>query len=132
MLYFKVFKDFTNFIPINETELEKALAAFKFGTAAMFNFGAVERVEAVIPDYSRTMGWNPSHKLNDDDWNEMRKVGIEKKVQKYIADVKEKIEYLIATNQRNLIGQNTNIVLPGRTKEMTYVTATLAEKLKVK
>jgi hypothetical protein len=32
-------------------------------------------IRAIQPDWHRTMGWNPTHKLDDSDWNELRESG---------------------------------------------------------
>lgn len=37
-----------------------------------------EQIQEIVPDYHGTMGWNSTHILDDDDWNEMRKKGIDK------------------------------------------------------
>jgi len=105
MLYFKVFKDFNNYVPIDETELEKALASFKYGTAVMFDNGAVEKIESIIPDQNRSMGWNPSHKLEDDDWNEIRSKGIDRKLRDAITLAKDDIQTLENAGRKDLIGK---------------------------
>ena len=129
MLYYKVFKGYTEYVPIDETELEKALAAFKFGTAVIFNSGAVEKIEAIIPDLNRSMGWNPSYKLGDDDWNDIRNKGIERKCAELHQKTKEKIEYLIETKQQHLIGKNAEVKLPERPKELSAMLDGLKTKL---
>jgi len=58
MKRFKVLIDFKNFIPIDETEVAKALTALATGSGAIFNEGATQRVQAVLPDYHAMMGWN--------------------------------------------------------------------------
>ena len=78
MKYFKVYKDYTTFITIDETEIEKALAAFRSGSSVIFKEGALNRVDSILPDYNKTMGWNPSYKLQNEDWNEIRERGVDK------------------------------------------------------
>ncbi len=131
MLYFKVFKDFTNYIPIDETELEKALAAFKFGTAVILKNGALEKIESVLPDLNRSMGWNPSYKLGDDDWNDIRSKGIDHKLQELHEKTRNKIEYLIETKQTHLIGKNVHVDMPEKPKEISEGAKMLADKFKV-
>lgn len=131
MFYYKVFKDFNNYVPIDETELEKALAAFKFGTAAIFNSGALEKIESVIPDLNRTMGWNPTYKLQDDDWSEIRSKGTDVKCQRLIEKTRDKIDYLLATNQKHLIGKGIEIELPQKPKEINDATKSLADKMRL-
>lgn len=37
-------------------------------------------IQEIEPDYNATMGWNPAHNLDADDWNELRNLGIERKI----------------------------------------------------
>jgi|GEM_PF-1855618 len=37
-------------------------------------------INEIIPDWHGTMGWNRTHKLDTDDWNEITKYGIERKM----------------------------------------------------
>lgn len=131
MLYYKVFRDrdFTNYLEIDETELEKALAAFRFGTSVMFNQGALEKVGDIVPDYNRSMGWNPTHKLENDDWSDIRSKGVDRRLKEQLQLTKEKIDYLVETNQQHLIGKNAHIELPQKNKEVSEATATLANKM---
>ncbi len=133
MLYYKIFKDYTNYISIDETELEKAIGAFKLGTPVLFNNGAMEKIDSIIPDYNRSMGWNPSYKLEDDDWNDLRNSGTEKKLKACYELTVNKIEYLIETGRKDLIGKNADIALPAKSEEMKQVsdaTKMLADKFR--
>jgi len=38
-------------------------------------------IQQVVPDYNKTMGWNDSHSINNEDWNELRREGIEEKME---------------------------------------------------
>ena len=38
-------------------------------------------IKSIVPDFNTTMDWNPSYKMSDDDWNEIRKKGLDKKAQ---------------------------------------------------
>lgn len=33
-------------------------------------------IKRIVPDYHATMGWNSTHKLEDDDWNELNGKGV--------------------------------------------------------
>lgn len=33
-------------------------------------------IREIVPDYQGTMGWNPTHVLDADDWNELHQKGI--------------------------------------------------------
>lgn len=37
-------------------------------------------IDRIEPDYQGTMGWNPTHTLDDNDMNEIRDKGIDKKI----------------------------------------------------
>ena len=43
-------------------------------------------IRAIEPDYNATMGWNPTHNLDSDDWNEMRKDGVDRKLRDIMSD----------------------------------------------
>lgn len=68
MKYYKVMTDFKSFISIDETELEKALKAWAVGGKALFKEGATNRIEVIIPDYHRIMGWNYGYELRAEDY----------------------------------------------------------------
>jgi hypothetical protein len=38
-------------------------------------------IQRIVPDYNRTMGWNASHRLTDDDYNEIKGRGVQDKMQ---------------------------------------------------
>lgn len=46
-------------------------------------------IRAIEPDYHATMGWNPSHILNSDDWNELSAKGVDKKLRNCLSEAKE-------------------------------------------
>lgn len=51
---------------------------------AIFSDGlAVEGadIRRIVPDYHATMGWNPTHKIDSDDMNELRGKGIDRQLQ---------------------------------------------------
>lgn len=39
-----------------------------------------QNIQGIEPDYHSTMGWNPTHRLGDYDWNDMRSKGIDTKL----------------------------------------------------
>lgn len=50
----------------------------------VFNSGLAlkgDDIDRIVPDYHGTMGWNKTHKLSDDDWNDMNTRGITDKLQ---------------------------------------------------
>lgn len=46
-------------------------------------------IQAIEPDYHGTMGWNPQHTLDADDWNELREKGIDTGLRDALLDGKE-------------------------------------------
>ncbi len=65
---------------------------FKNGTALIG-----KNIQSIEPSYNETMGWNATHKLDDDDWNEIRKNGIAYKTRDVLLEGK-RIAYLAEKN----------------------------------
>lgn len=88
---YKVMIDYTNFIPIDGTELEKALKAFTTGNPVVFENGATEKIQSILPDYHAIMGFNYGYKLEPEDYSliQSSKECIEAK--KLLAETKEYI-----------------------------------------
>lgn len=106
--------DYKNFIPIDDTEVEKAISAWLADGKALFNEGATSRIDAVIPDYARIMGWNRGYDLQAEDWAEVDTSKECATAKKLIAD--------------------TKLRLQGKTpehKELTSGVKTLADKIRV-
>lgn len=68
---------------IDSEEAHKAYYLFnnpeKRGT---FNNGVAlvgKDIRSIQPDYNAQMGWNPTHQLDDYDWEEIRKKGVDNK-----------------------------------------------------
>lgn len=108
-LHFKVYTDYSNYIPIEDDELEKALHAFIKGFPVVFFNGAASRIESIVPDYNATMGWSRGYKLNADDYNEISEAGVDRACKKLFSEKKEKVTYLIKNGQERLIGQNVPV-----------------------
>jgi hypothetical protein len=73
---FKIFTGYDSFFTISSDELHKAYylylhpekrTIFKNGNA--IEGSMIKRIE---PDYHSMLGYNPSHKLDGDDWNEIK------------------------------------------------------------
>jgi|SRR3990167_313656 len=60
-----------------------------------------KQIQAVEADYQGTMGWNPSHKLDDDDWNQIRAEGVDRKLREVLQKAREVVS-LIAENPKLL------------------------------
>lgn len=109
MRYFKVIKGFRTdeFIPIDETELDKAIYAHLTGKVVAFNNGSLngDSINSVMPDWHRAMDWNYGYAMGADDWNEIRSRGVERKYAGAIGEAKEKVQYLMQSNQLHLLGK---------------------------
>ncbi|HEC30471.1 MAG TPA: hypothetical protein ENI66_00455 [Candidatus Yonathbacteria bacterium] len=57
-------------------------------------------IQKIEPDYNGTMGWNPSHLLDDDDWNDIRAEGVDVELREVLSKGKE-----IAYNEPKKITQ---------------------------
>ena len=85
-LYIKIITGFRKdqAYSIDAEEAHKAYRIFENpDERTIFNNGLALRgddVRMIEPDYVATMGWNPSHVLDSDDLNEIRKRGIDKKI----------------------------------------------------
>lgn len=48
-----------------------------------------DQVQEIVPDWQGTMGWNASHQLDGDDWNEINLSGVGKKMQELLSNAKD-------------------------------------------
>ena len=78
---------------INANEAHKAYYLFNnpemrgtFENGLAIKGSDISRIE---PDYAATMGWNHSHQLTGDDWNELHSTGVAGKLQSIMAKAKE-------------------------------------------
>lgn len=46
------------------------------------------QIDEIVPDWQGTMGWNPTHTLDSDDWNEIRGEGIDRRIRKALTFAK--------------------------------------------
>lgn len=45
-----------------------------------------KNIEDIVPDYHGTMGWNASHVIDSDDWNEINSKGIKQRIESILSD----------------------------------------------
>jgi hypothetical protein len=133
MNYYRVYTGFTEYIPIDSTEMEKAMHAFITGSPVVFENGATSRIDRILPDFHRAMGWNPSHRLDTDDQNQLRSTGTEGRYWSAIGKAKEKIQYLLETKQEHLIGKNVPMskLMPAQDPRVKKLTAETASKMRL-
>lgn len=109
MKYYKLITGFNaeDYIGIDETELEKAYACFLQKKDGIFSGGAVRgaRIDSIKPDYHRIMGWNRGHKLEAVDFEDLNDKGVDRACQKQLGSAKDKVVYLMETNQMHLVGK---------------------------
>lgn len=131
-LYFKVYTDFTRYIPIDETELEKALYAFQTGKPVIFENGAATRIESVIPDYNKAAGYYSDYKPTADTIPYIENA--KPMFTGLVSKAKEKIQYLIATKQENLIGKNVELpeLESGHNTRLISAGSELVEGMRIK
>lgn len=58
----------------------------------VFNNGVAligKNIQGIEPAFNETMGWNPTHKLGDDDWNELKSKGIAEKLNNTLFEAKQ-------------------------------------------
>lgn len=78
---------------IDDEEAHKAYYLFNNPEArTIFSNGVAvigKHIQGIEPAWNETMGWNPTHKLDSDDWNEIRKNGVEDKLKKTLQEAKQ-------------------------------------------
>jgi hypothetical protein len=47
-------------------------------------------IQRIEPDYHGTMGWNSTYQMVDDDWNEVKRLGLDRKFRDLLSEAKEK------------------------------------------
>ncbi len=58
-------------------------------------------IQSIQPAWQETMGWNPTHTLDSDDWNEIRNGGIDRKLQHKILPAAREIAILMKPEEMN-------------------------------
>jgi len=83
-------------IPDEEAHIAYYLFAHE-DAKAIFSTGVALRgkdVMGIEPAWHETMSWNPSHKLTDDDWNEIRNKGIDTKLRRRLSTAKDVAQHI--------------------------------------
>lgn len=106
-LYFKVFRGYNDedYIPIDDTELEKAVYAHMAGKPVAFENGSINgnQISIIRPDFVRAMGWNKGYKPTPEEHGEIEaRVG--KRYAGIIGLAKERVQECIANGTPELIG----------------------------
>ncbi len=91
----KVITGFRNeqYYVIDGEEAHKAYYLFNNPEArTIFENGVAligKNIQGIEPAWNESMGWNPSHKLDDDDWNEIRAKKIDIKLRNLLEEAKQ-------------------------------------------
>lgn len=72
-------------------------------------------IRAIEPDYHATMGWNPSHNLDGDDYNQIRGCGVDRELRDMLSLAKE-VATMVPLREMNLplselVGRMSNLNL---------------------
>ena len=78
---------------IDASEAHKAYYLFLHPEArSVFSNGLAikgDQIQEIVPDYQGTMGWNSTHALDSDDWNELRSKGVDRNLRDILQAAKE-------------------------------------------
>lgn len=117
------------YLEITKDEVQKAYYCFLEKKDSIFSGGAIKgsNIQRIEPDYHRTMGWNRGYELQNEDYIEIRRKGLDEKMRNFLEMEQKKVGYLIATNQTHLIGKSFEMPKI----EMAPKIKQLSEKMKV-
>jgi len=123
------------FIEIDETEVEKAYGVFLTDGKGVFKNGVVrgQDIIGIYEDWNKAMGYNPEHKLDAEDRNHIREMGVEKQYKGFLNQISRKVQYLIETKQQHLIGKNVEIPELEAPKNKQFIEGSekIADKFKI-
>ncbi len=132
-MFYKINHGFSSedYVEIDESEVAKAFYCFLEKKDSIFSGGAIRgsNIISIKPDFHRTMGWNRGHKMDEYDFAELKDKGVDRKMQMYLESEKEKVQYLVKTNQPHLIG--TKFDLPKVQNPLSKEIKELAESKKI-
>ena len=89
-----------------------------------------KNIQGIEPAWNETMGWNPTHKLDDDDWNDIHTKDIKVKMRELLSEAK-RVMPLIERNPALLQINLKEIVKELPQPKFTEEVKKLANKFKV-
>ena len=110
MKYYKAMRSWgDDFVSLKESELEKAVHAQVSGKVLIVSGGTIagNRIEMIVPDYHKSMGWNYGYKMQPEDYADVKRTFGD--MQSRIGIAGNRVRFLTETNQEHLIGLNVDI-----------------------
>lgn len=87
-----------------------------------------DQIQEIVPDWQGTMGWNATHVLDSDDWNEINSSGIGVKLNSLLSIAKE---LGLHGKHENLNLPLSSLIVKAPELETSPLTKSLAEKFKM-
>ena len=121
---------------ISMQEAHKAYYLFKNPTErGVFENGVAlvgKNIHEIQPAWNETMGWNPTHELDDNDWNEIDKLGVGKKMRILLGHAKEVGDLITETSPLKRMSLIEAIkLIPQNNKQISEATKQLTDKFKL-
>lgn len=72
----------------------------------VFNNGVAivgKYIKGIEPDYHATMGWNPTHQLDSNDYNELRGRGVDVEIRDALANGKLLADQITSSNKAEIL-----------------------------
>lgn len=136
--YIKIVTGFRDdqFTTVPMQEAHKAYYLFKNPEQrGVFNSGLAlvgSSIKEIRPDYNATMGWNPDHKLDADDFNHINAEGVQENMNELLQKAK-KVSELIENNPTLLQKPLIEVInlLPEENKQIDSLSENVSSKLRV-
>ena len=99
-------------VSIDETELEKALYAQKFGEVVQLGSKQVNGRNIIViePHWHYYTGWYDYYEpQGGDDFAQIERDAPKELLESMIRDCRERVDYLINTGRKNMIGKNISL-----------------------
>jgi len=89
-------------------------------------------IKSIQPDWNATMGWNSTHELDDDDWNEIRLTGIDTKLNNLLGKA-QSVSLLVDKNPNFMLVSLSEVLkeIPKENEQISEGSGLLADKFKV-
>ncbi len=136
--WFKVKYGFapTDIVSIKDDELEKALYAQKYGVVVQLGDKQIngKYIISIAPNFHKYTGWLDTYEPKDaDDWGQIAR-DCPKELDEVIKMKRDRVDYLVKNNQRQLIGKNVEIpelIKIGQSETISEEAKQLVDKFKI-